>query len=241
MSLILFPPIVEVAVGVPKTVGAFGGVPPYSFSLDGVGSFDETTLVYTAPNALPNGKDQVAILSVQDANGDTADSEIFICTPLQLMGRIIQRELGLQEGRVYFWDQKINAPTDQGLFIAISALTPKCYSNRNVFNPATNAQDQSSSWATDVDVDIISRGPEARDRKEEVVMALKSQYSIQQQELNSFSLASIPTSIRNLSEIDGAAIPYRFNFSVKLLYNVQKIQPAEYFDTFLAPTVLVDP
>lgn len=242
MPLTLLPEIAELAICAPMPFGAFGGTPPYVYSLaSGYGTIDPATGFYTAPSIQPDPRAQPTIVEVTDANGDTAESEIFICTALQLLGRIIQRELGLEEGRVYLWDQKINAPTDKGLFIAISALSPKCYANINKFNPDTQNQEQQSSWATDVDVDIISRGPEARDRKEEVVMALKSQYSEQQQERNSFAIASIPTAIRNLSEIDGTAIPYRFNFSLRLLYTVKKIQPAGYMDTFPTPTVLVDP
>lgn len=239
--LTIAPAFAELAQGVPRNFSGFGGVEPYAYTLSGVGAIDAASGTYTAPATLPRAKDQVATVIVTDANGDTAEADVYICTPLQLLGRIIQRELGLQEGHVYLWDQKINEPKNEGLFIAISALNPKCYANTNTFNPATNAQEQSSSWATGVDIDIISRGPEARDRKEEVVMALKSQYSVQQQELNSISIASIPTAIRNLSELDGTAIPYRFNFSVNLLYNIKKIQAAAYMDTFPAPTVSVDP
>lgn len=246
MTLQIAPAYAELAAGVPRNFQWSGGTPPYQARLTGEGQFSlEDNLVagnYVAPFPQPQDvRKQVATITVTDSLGASVEADIFICTPLQLLGRILQRELGLDEGRVYLWDQKINAPTDSGLFIAISALAPKCYSNRNYFNSETDNQEQGSSWATDVDIDIISRGPEARDRKEEVVMALASQYSVQQQELNSFSIAQIPTSIRNLSEIDGAAIPYRFNFSVKLLYNVKKIQPAAFFDTFEDAEVLTDP
>jgi hypothetical protein len=241
MSLSILPAVADLAVGVPRNFQAFGGTPPYSYSLRGKGSLDVVGN-YVAPAVLPREvKEQVAVITVTDAANATASAEVFICSPLLLLGKIIQRELGLFDGRVFLWDQKINSPTDQDMWVAISALSPKCYSNRNYFNPLTNMQEQQSSWCTDVDVDIISRGPEARDRKEEVVMALKSQHAVQQMELNSFSVSQIPSSIRNLSEVDGAAIPYRFNFSVKLLYNVKKIQPAAYFDTFEASEVLVDP
>lgn len=242
MATRLLPTFAELAVSVPRPFVASGGTGPYTIELiSGAGTWNNSTLTYTAPSTLPSARDAPIILRATDANGVQAESEIFVCTALQLLGRIIQREMGLEDGRVYLWDQKINEPKNQGLFVAISAVSPKPYANVNRFVPATNEQEQQSCWATEVDVDIISRGTEARDRKEEVVMALASQYSVQQQELNSFSIATITSSIRNLSEVDGTAIPYRFNFSLKLLYNVRKIQPAAYFDTFEAPTILVDP
>lgn len=242
MPLSLLPRTAELAPGVPRSFVAVGGVEPYTYRVEGKGGIDESTGLYTAPSTFPERvQDQQVTVIVRDADGNEAESEVLICTPLLLLCQIIQRELGLREGHVYLWDQKINEPKGPGLFVAISALSPKCYSNVNRFNPANNAQEQQSSWATVCDIDIISKGPEARDRKEEVVMALNSQYAVQLQELNSFSLATIPTAIRNLSSVDGAAIPYRFNFSVNLLYTVTKQQPAEYFDTFDAPELLVDP
>ncbi len=239
--LTLAPAIAELAVGVPRSFLASGGLEPYVYSLiTGAGSIDSDG-VYTAPNVVPAPDAAPVIVCVTDANGNKAESEVLVCRPVELLGLIIQRELGLRDGSVRLWDQKLNAPGDKGLFVVLSELTPKCYANMNEFNPATNAQEQSSNWVCAIDVDIISRGNEAMTRKEEVVMALKSQYSLQQQELNGFSIAQIPTAIRNLSQIDGAAIPYRFNFSVNLLYNVKKIQPAEYFDVFETPELVVDP
>lgn len=247
MPLQLLPIRADLAPGVPRPFSAAGGTPPYVFSLEGKGSIvpdtvDTENCLYRSPEYFPEDvRDQIATLVVTDSTGATAESEIAIGSPLILLCKIIQRELNLNEGRVYLWDQKINAPEDKGLFVAISALVPKLYGNVNRFNPATNAQEQQSSWSTQVEIDIISKGSEARDRFPEVAMALNSQYSVQQQELNSFSIGIIPTAIRNLSGIDGAAIPYRFNFSVNLMYTVTKKQSAEYFDTFEDPEILVDP
>lgn len=242
MPLTLLPQRADLAVGVPRSFVGSGGLPPYSYRLEGKGGIDAASGIYTAPRELPRKpQDQQATIIVTDANGDEAEADVYICTPMVLLCRILQKELALPDGRVYLWDQKINSPTDLGLFIAISALNPKCYSNINRFDPATNAQLQQSSWVCQMDVDIISQGPEARDRKEEVVMSLNSQYSVQQQDLNSFSIGVIPTAIRNLSEIDGGAIPYRFNFSVNLMYTVTKNQAAEYFDTFEPSELSVDP
>jgi hypothetical protein len=85
-----------------------------------------------------------------------------------------------------------------------------------------------------LDLDIISRGPDARDRKEEVVMAFNSTYAQQQQEINSFYIGKLPPGAKfiNLSEIDGAAIPYRYRISTVLQYTVTKTTPIQYYSSF---------
>jgi hypothetical protein len=74
-----------------------------------------------------------------------------------------------------------------------------------------------------------------------VLLALGSIYAEQQQELNSFKIGQIPSGFMNLSEIDGSAIPYRFNIVCTIQYFVQKTNPVGYFDTFQDPAITVDP
>ena len=65
-------------------------------------------------------------------------------------------------------------------------------------------------------------------------MALNSVYSESQQEGNSFSIGRLPAhgGFRNLSMVDGAAIPYRYQISINIQYAVSSQQSIEYFDTF---------
>jgi hypothetical protein len=95
---------------------------------------------------------------------------------------------------------------------------------------------QTLNMMAQIDIDIISRGPDARDRKEEVIMALNSNYSQAQQEINSFYVGKIPAGSRfmNLSMVDGTAIPYRYKISVNIQYTVSKTIAVPYFNTFSA-------
>lgn len=234
---------------VPNAVQPFsgsGGVLPYAFALvSGDGAIDPVTGLYTAPNYIPEPSDggfQPTIVQVTDANGDNAEAEIMVGSALQLLCDIIETEMELQPGRVYLWDQKINAPTDQGLFVAVGVLSPKPLSNilLNDSSGSGLTEVQKSTWITEMTIDVISRGPEARDRKEEVLMALKSTYCEQQQNQNAFRVFPMSTGFVNLSQIDGAAIPYRFQILTKVQYTVTKTKPVSYYDTFSDPTVTVN-
>ena len=157
---------------------------------------------------------------------------------------ILKSELGLEDRRVYLWDQKINAPTDSGMFIAVSVRTPKVFGMLNIEYVQTDEgmnSVQSVNMAAIVNLDVISRDNSALNRKEEVVMALKSMYAENQQKTNSFFIGSIPSQFTDLSQIDGTAIPYRFTIAIALQYFVSKTKAVPYYDTFQDFSVTTDP
>lgn len=206
------------------------------------GTIDASTGIYTSPAQIPlTPQTSVDTIQVEDSLSATATTTILIGTALELVCDIIQTEMGLDNGRVYLWDQKINEPTDSGLWVAVSMPLCKPFGNNISFDGSMGFQsNQVLNLVANVDVDILSRGPSARDQKEFVVMALNSVYSEQQQEANGFQISRLTTSFINLSQIDGAAIPYRYKISFRLNYAVVKAEPVPYFDTFEEPEVTVN-
>jgi len=181
---------------------------------------------YTAPYAY--GVDTIL---VTDDNGDTETVAINVLPPLQLLAQIIQQRMGLANGRVWIWDQKINAPKDDDIFITLRELSSTPYASNQyqdddtqVFTVSTQAQ---------VQIDIESGDQSAQNRKEEIIMAMKSQYSQNQQTLNSFKIADLPSVFANVSELQGTKIPYRFSITFNFLY-LKKIvdSPIDYYDGF---------
>lgn len=253
MTLILRQTKTALAAGLTASFLASGGVAPFTYSIvtdDPVyksagGSINSSTGIYTAPNVLSSEADRgYDTVRVTDGNGDTAESRILVGTVLSLFCEIIEREMGLANGRVYLWDQKINQPTDSGLYIAVSVLNAKPFANVNQAVSAAEEDPLSSrQWVNmlaTIGIDIISRGPAARDRKEELILALGSTYAEKQQEANSFLIGRLPTSFVNLSFIDGAAIPYRFHIDVQIQYAYFKAKNIDYFDNFEGPEILTD-
>ncbi len=153
-----------------------GGSEPYAYTVatgGAGGTVDYSTGIYTAPAVLGTGPIHAYdTIVVTDYAAATASSTILVGTPLLLFCEILQKELGLANGRVYLWDQKIMQPTDSGLYVAVSV--PSCKPFSNVNRNVDGDQDQFVSMLATVDIDIISRGPEARDRKEEIILALNS-------------------------------------------------------------------
>lgn len=238
------------AIAPRRTAGflGIGGVEPYTYAVlpGGAGGTVDSDGVYTAP-ATGNSNPALTSDTIQVTDSTlvtplVATASILVTSYLGLVCDIIQNQMGLANGRVYFWDQKINQPTDSGLYVAVSIMRDKVFGNNKDYDSSGNCI-QSTNVMQTIDIDIISRGPEARDRKEEVLMALVSDYSESQQEANSFSIGGLPAGSQfiNLSNVDGAAIPYRFKISFNMQYFIKKSLAVPYFDNFNQPTVFTNP
>lgn len=248
MPLEILISVTAMGPGLSTAIGATGGTEPYTYSVvpGGAGGSIDSDGVYTAPDTISSDPRQSSdTLMVTDDDGDTATGSILITDAVGLLCDVIQQELGLANGRVYLWDQKINQPTDAGLYVAVSVPMCKPFGNTNFQDSSGSgvASVQSLNMRALIDLDIISRGTEAYRRKEEVLMALASNYAQNQQVANSFNIGKLPPGSQfiNLSNIDGAAIPYRYRISVSLQYFVRKTQPVAYFDTFADVETTIDP
>lgn len=217
-----------------------GGTSPYTYSVlagGAGGTINASTGKYTAPPSMSlDPKKIYDTVQVTDAVAATFTAQILVGTPLFLLCDIIQSQLNIPVGRVYLWDQKIFQPTDSGLYVAISMPHCKPFGNTFVTDGSGSGLNsvQTLNMMATVDIDIISRDSSARDRKEEVVLAFNSIYSQSQQEVNSFYIGKLPPGAQfvNLSQVDGAAIPYRYKISVNMQYAFTKTTAVPYFDTF---------
>lgn len=216
---------------------AAAGAGPYNYAVlpgGAGGTIDAASGVYTAP-ALASSDPKLAFDTIEatDTLANQATTTLLVGTPLLLFCDILQKELGLANGRAYLWNQKLMQPTDSGLYVAVSVLNCRPYSN--ILRYAVNGDAlQGVNMQAKVEIDIMSRGPDARDRKEEVILAMGGHYSQQQQEANSFYISKLPLGSQfiNLSHIDGTAIPYRYKISVAMQYAVTKTKAVSFYDTF---------
>lgn len=237
-----------VGAGITASFLGSGGTGPYIYSVlpgGAGGSIDATTGRYTAPIIISSNPDLAYdTIQAMDQVGDTGTAVIMIGQPLFLFCDIIQKGLGLANGRVYIWDQKIMQPTDSGLYIAVAEQTSKVIgsSNEQVSEGGELISVQSVVTQATLLIDFISRGPSARERKEELIAVLNSDYSRSQQDANNFYIASLSVNSKfvNLSEVDGAAIPYRYQIPVHVQYMVKRALPTPFFDDFELE-VITDP
>ena len=153
---------------------------------------------------------------------------------LKLICDIIEHELDIK-GQVWIYNNKINIPNDDKLYVIVSFLSEKIIGNNLKYEPNDNGglnEIATVNTMASVTIDILSRGTAARDRKAEVLMALFSTYSQQEQEANGFNIARNGFNITNVSEAEGAAIPYRYNLTFNATYATAKTKAVDYYDTF---------
>lgn len=242
----------------PKLTASFlatGGTAPYTYAVlaNGAGgSIDSSSGLYTAPAVAQSDPkkayDTIQVTDSATPTPATITAQILVGNPLLLLCEIIQQELGLTAGHAFIWDQKVFQPTDNLLYAAVSV--PSCKPFASNVKPAMvggvadwSQAEQVANMLATVDIDLMSRGPDARDRKEELILAINSIYAQAQQEANSFYIGKLPPGSRfvNLSMIDGAAIPYRFKISFNMQYTVTKSKAVPYFDTFQTEQVTTNP
>lgn len=242
MSLSLRQNYKAIGPGLPVSFLAVGGSSPYTYRIlqgGAGGSINSTTGSYTSPAVIPSDPArQYDTIRVTDSLGAAATAKVLVGSALLLVCDILQTELGLDNNHIYCWDQKINQPTDFGLYVVISALNCRPFGNNLTYDSDGNAVQYVNMFAS-LGIDIFSRGPAARDQKELVVAALNSNYAEQQMEANSFYLARLPSAFTNLSLVDGTAIPYRYHLLVNMQYTVTVQKPAEYFDSFAEPEIII--
>lgn len=213
-----------------------GGIPPYVYSVvpGGVGgSINATSGVYVAP--AETGFDTIRVV---DSILATATTVIGIQNVLEMVCNIIQTGLGLPNGRIWLWNQKVNIPIDEKLYITVGVEASKVFGNDITYLGSTAVV--SCNVCDTLSIDAMSRGPIARDQLNRIVLSFNSAYAEQQMELNSFRIFPVSTPFLNISGIDGAAIPYRFRNTVKVQYFVTSVDSVQYFSTFDMPIVVPD-
>lgn len=241
MSLSILTSYSAITPGKKVSFKGVGGVEPYTYTVTagGAGGTIDSNGLYTAPDVLPvdpsKAFDTITVTD-SDVTPVSVSTTILVGGALLMTCDILQKELGLAAGRVYLWSQKIMQPTDSALYVAVSVISSKILGNnrRNAESVSDLSSDQSVNVLATLGIDIISRSTEALHRKEEVLLALNSDYALKQQELNSFRIGTTPAGgqFTNLSGIDGAAIPYRFHIPINIQYVYTKMKTVDYFDSF---------
>lgn len=158
--------------------------------------------------------------------------------PIKWVCDIIKTSLALDDDQVVVYDQKFDIPPDERMYVAVGVTSAKPFGSSRYYSGDTEVQ--SVNMLASLFIDVQSRSNDAFERKEEIIMALKSTYAQQIQEANSFALAIIPQSIVNLSMLEGPAICYRFQFAVNVQYLVTKTGTIDFFDSFQSPQLTME-
>lgn len=165
--------------------------------------------------------------------------------PEQVFVDILNYELQMPSNTVFIRDQnfKFNNTGDFNIIIGMvdgQFISTESYLKEDKTQKPVQIQEvQETISRENIQIDFISADQTALQRRWEVVAALKSFYSQQQQAVNSFKIFNIPNSFINTSEAEGGNTLNRFSLVVGCFVWYRKIkilvEPAgDYYDDFTA-------
>jgi hypothetical protein len=147
---------------------------------------------------------------------------------LQVVASIIQKFTNIPQANIWVYSQRRNIPADKGLYIVVGWLGSKPYGN----NSRHNGDSSTGAVFTQeqISITLLSYSTEAVTQVPNVLAALRSEYSQYRQQLDGYKIASIPLSVVDASEVDGAAILYRTVITVNIMGAIELSSEATFFD-----------
>lgn len=165
--------------------------------------------------------------------------------PIKVIAGILREEMELGEDQVLLYNQKFDIPPDDRPYIFLSILGSKTFGSNVGYDPDPVTGDLTETVVTNrqeqISIQIYSRSSEARTRNWEIPAALVSTFSQQQQEANSIKIGTVPTSMVDLSDIEGTARLNRYALTFAVLAAYKKQKAVEYFDQFRQPVIYTNP
>jgi hypothetical protein len=154
---------------------------------------------------------------------------------IKILADIIKNGMSLTDEQIFIYNQDYVIPETSGLFIVLQNLSSNNYSTNNTFIPQPEGIEGAQESITMLTreeylINIISKNDEARQRKEEVILSINSNFSKNKQELYQFKIANLSNSFLNVSELEGAGIVNRFAINISVLAYYNNTINTDYYD-----------
>lgn len=158
----------------------------------------------------------------------------------QILIDIIVQNMSIDATRdIWIRSQNRKIPNDDGLYIVVGMTDAFPYSAQSYMKEGVEDQIevQESQIKENIQIDLLSRSNDALSRRWEIIAAMNSIFSKQQQELYNFKIARLPQSFINTSAAEGGSELNRFSLSFSCLSWYRKevnLSPDSetYFDSF---------
>lgn len=146
---------------------------------------------------------------------------------------IIRTEMGLSQQNIWIHSQNRKIPPQsKELYVTVGCVDFLPISSKSKFDFESNEEVQTVYGRASVQVDILSRSLEARQRRAELLMALNSFYSKEIQEKHQFRIFELPRNFINTSSLEGGSEINRFTLVIRAMISEDKVKDADYYDKF---------
>lgn len=159
----------------------------------------------------------------------------------QIICDIIQNCMGISTDQIWIYNQRRAIPEDERMYITVGVIGVKPYGNNNhvTYDTTTTMTDNISQYMQEtISIDVMSYTTEAIERYNEVMGSLASTYSAQTQEALGLKIATIPSTINDVSAVEGATLLYRMSLTLNVLRKYDMlITSGSFYDKFRGATV----
>lgn len=123
------------------------------------------------------------------------------------------------------------------LYVTVGCVDFLPISSKSQYNPDDDTEVQTVYGRASVQIDILSRSLEARQRRAELLMALNSFYSKEIQDKYQFRIFELPARFINTSSLEGGSEINRFSLIIRAMISQDKVKSSAYYDTFNATII----
>jgi hypothetical protein len=144
--------------------------------------------------------------------------------------------------QIWVYNQRRAIPDDQRLYVTVGLVSSRVYGNNKIQLPTVDGlQDSMTTYVSElISIDLLSYTTEAAEKYFEVLAVLRSTYSQQVQEALGLKISEVPSSVSDVSAVEGAAILFRINITLNVWRKYDKIMDSQYYDTFSYDDLLID-
>lgn len=152
---------------------------------------------------------------------------------LDVIKKILDTQMQMPAGRVFAYNSNVDLPKDSDLFIPLFYTERKPFANnsRMVSTASGVEEHQTSNIIEDVIISLMSRDTSARDRVQDVFMALRSYYSQDLQAKNKLHISTIGEAY-DKSFLEATSMLNRFDIKIRIFKSYEKINNIDYYDKF---------
>lgn len=151
---------------------------------------------------------------------------------------IIRTEMGLNQQNIWIHSQNRKIPPQSmELYVTVGCVDFLPISSKSQYNPDEDTEVQTVYGRASVQIDILSRSLEARQRRAELLMALNSFYSKEIQDKHQFRIFELPPRFINTSSLEGGSEINRFSLIIRAMISQDKVKSSAYYDKFNATII----
>lgn len=156
---------------------------------------------------------------------------------LTLVCDLIKTSLNLAGDQIWIYNQKINIPKDNRLYVIVSQVSAVQYAagKKHSFSPSVTSTTHQHTQET-IRIELLSSGTSAIDRAQEVIGALSSDYAEELGNKNGLRFARIPSSVTDTSFLEVTQQLFRTTIELRVLRAYTQSKTAAYYDSFTIET-----